>query len=107
MSGTEVSMDLTPDELSQDVAYLKSKAFTKELSEGNIVRLIYQGKLLTDDKQLNDLNLQSNPHIHAIVTKINQNGQYSNIEANSVAPARNSDDLKQQILDEIQINLDG
>ena len=57
MSGSEISLDLSPEELSQDISYIKSKAFAQELSEGTIVRLIYQGKLLTDDKKLSELNL--------------------------------------------------
>ena len=60
-----------------------------------MIRLIYQGKLLTDEKLLKDFNFTTNPHIHAIVTKINQNNNYSNIENNSSAPARNSEELKQ------------
>lgn len=58
MSGSEIAIDLLPIELSEDILYIKGKAFAKELSEGTIVRLIYQGKLLTDSIKLSELNLQ-------------------------------------------------
>lgn len=58
MSGSEKSLDLSPEDLSHDIAFIKQKAFSGELSEGSIVRLIYNGKLLTDEKKLSELNFQ-------------------------------------------------
>ena len=106
MTGREHTIELTDEEMkSQNILYAKYKAFNREINEGSTVRLIYQGKLLTDEKKLSEYNFKSNPHIHAIVTSVSN--QSSNIEQNSTAPSRNSDELKNQILDEIQMNLQG
>lgn len=94
MSGQEKTTELTDEEMrSQNVGFLKQKAFDFEINtERSTVRLIYQGKLLTDDKKLCDFNFSANPHIHAIITKVDLPS--SNIESNSQAPSRNSEELR-------------
>ena len=58
MSGQEKTTEVTDEEMSsQNIGFLKQKAFDQEINvERSTVRLIYQGKLLTDDKRLADFN---------------------------------------------------
>ena len=58
MSGQEKTCEVTDEELkSEKVGFLKQKAFDQEINrERSTVRLIYQGKLLTDDKNLSEYN---------------------------------------------------
>lgn len=69
------------------------------------MRLIYQGKLVLDTTKLSEYNFNQNPYIHAIIQKADN--PYLNLEQNATAPARNNEELRQQILEEIQLNLDG
>ena len=68
------------------MGYVKRIAFNKEISvDHSTIRLIYQGKLQTDDVKLSTYSFDKNPYIHALITKADQ--PYYNLENNSSAPS--------------------
>ncbi len=71
INGEETQVDVTPD--MKTVQDLKRKAFPNETQQSDInIKLIYAGKLLKDNQEIEQLNFKKNPFVHASLVKVEQ-----------------------------------
>ena len=107
LQGQERSITLSPLQAqTETIGNVKRRAFQKEIvADEAQVRFIYQGKLLQDAAKVSEQNFKVNPFIHVIINK--KDKTYSNLERNNQANINAVSNLRQQLLDEIDLNLRG
>ena len=72
MSGTERLYKVSTED--EDLLYfgvIKQEAFAEEISSGKSIKFVYQGKMIDDEKQLKEIQLQyPQTVIHAIISRV-------------------------------------
>lgn len=81
---------------------LKTKVFLAELNEGRTVKFVYQGKLLDDKAKLDQFGFVNNPFIHCILSQ-----PLGGPVASSTSQLTSVAQLKRELLQEIEYNLEG
>eukprot|EP00347_Sterkiella_histriomuscorum_P010838 403374731 len=73
------------------IGEFKYMAFQEQIEKRNyIIKLIYQGKLLSDEKLMKELNLKINPYIHASIVEIEAEQEVDEESINNTEEIQNS-----------------